>query len=100
MRAAEFVQIARALAASRSDVQAADFLRKRPVHDSVREAFETRAAVPAGQTTDSTWAGALTPYTQLSDAFGESLRNVSAFDRVLTDGAFLRVPPQTQIAIT
>jgi HK97 family phage major capsid protein len=99
-RAGEFLQIAKALCASRNDAEAARILAKAPIRDSVREAFETRAATPAGVTYDSTWAGVLTPYTQLSDAFGESLRNISAFDRILGDGSFLRVPPQTQVAIT
>ena len=99
-RANEFLAIARALCATRNDDEAAHLLRNGPFRENVLAAFETRAAQPAGLTTDSTWAGALTPYAQLSDAFGESLRSISAFDRCLQDGSFLRVPAQTQIAVT
>jgi hypothetical protein len=100
LRANEFLAIARALACSRTVSAAEDFLRKRPVADRVLEAFQQRAAVPAGSTTDSTWAGPLSAYQLSSTAFEETLRNASAFDRVLADGSFLRVPAQTTVAIT
>jgi HK97 family phage major capsid protein len=100
LRAGEFLQIARALICSRSDGEAERILAKAPVRESVRQALTERAAVPAGVTYDTTWAGSLVSYQQASEGFSESLRNVSAFDRVLSDGAFLRVPPVTAVSVT
>jgi hypothetical protein len=98
-RASEFLQIGRALLASRTTPEARAFLQRVLAADRARQAFEQRAAVPAGSTTDSTWAGPLAAYSLLSDAFGETIRN-SAFDRVLADAAFLRVPAMAQVAVT
>lgn len=62
------------------------------------EALRTKASVAAASTTDATWASPLAN-TQLVDAFAETLRDASAFDRLLPD--MLRVPPQTKVvAIT
>ena len=84
----------------REHVEARFYLQKFGATDRAREAFEQRAAVPAAVTYDSTWAGPLVPFQGAADAFAETLRNLSAFDTVLGDGAFLRVPPQTTVAIT
>jgi HK97 family phage major capsid protein len=58
-----------------------------------------RSAVAAGGTTDPAWAGALTDYNLIAQAFLGSLRQFSAFDQVLTDGSFLRVPLRTRVNI-
>jgi Phage capsid family len=100
LRCNEFLAIARALAATRTPQEAERFLRSRPVNDRVLTAFEERAAVLPATTTDSTWAAPLSPYTLASDAFAASLRNASAFDHILADNAFLRLPPMRQISIT
>src|SRR5262245_29807695 len=83
MRAGEFLQIGRALICSRSDGEAERLLAKSPVRDSVRQALVERAAVPAGVTYDSSWAGNLVSYQQASEGFSDSLRNASCFDRCL-----------------
>ena len=75
-------------------------MAKAPVRDSVRQALTERAAVPAGVTYDTSWAGSLVSYQQASEGFSESLRNSSAFDRCLSDGSFLRVPPATAVSVT
>jgi hypothetical protein len=99
LRANEFLAIARALACTRTLGQAEQFLRSRPVSDRVLEAFNQRAAVPGGLSTDSTWAAPLSQYSLSSDAFAEGLRAVGVFDRCLQDGSFLRVPPMTQVSV-
>ena len=97
VRAAEFLQIARALCVSRSDGEAARFMARVPASDRARQAFEQRAAVNPGTVGDSTWGGALSTYSQLSEGFASTVN--SAFDRILNDGGFFRVPPMTRIAV-
>jgi hypothetical protein len=58
-----------------------------------------KAAVTAGSLADPTWAGNLAGYRQVIAAYVESLSSISFFDRALTDGAFVRVPPRTPIAV-
>jgi HK97 family phage major capsid protein len=99
IRANEFLSVARALLATRTPGEAERFLQRIPASDRTKQVFETRAAVAAGTVSDSTWGGAVSPFNLASDAFGETIRN-SAFDRVLNDGSFLRVPPMTRVAVT
>src|SRR4051812_7435823 len=82
-RSGEFLQVARALLAARGTAEARAFLQTIRATDRAREAFEQRAPVLAGTTADSTWAAPLSQYQLASDAFAETLRNASAFDRVL-----------------
>jgi HK97 family phage major capsid protein len=99
-RAVEFVRIAQALLASKNGVEAQQFLRKVAATERAQQMFVERGAVPAAVTYDSTWAGPLVQFQAAADAFAETLRNLSAFDTVLGDGAFMRVPPQTTVRIT
>jgi hypothetical protein len=59
-----------------------------------------KAAVAAGGTDDPAWAGALSDYSAVAQAFLSSLAPFSAFDTVLTDGAFLVAPLRTRIVVT
>ena len=97
-RAAGFLQMARCLIVGGTDpyaVQAeAKNSRLTPVVIETLETF-AKASVAAASTTDATWASPLYN-TQLADAFGETLRDVSAFDTLLPD--MIRVPPATKIA--
>src|SRR4051794_29776572 len=94
-RLSGFLQVARCLLVGGTDrfevVGEAKRTRLTPL---VIEAIETltKASVAAATTTDATWAAPLAG-TQLVDAFAETLRDVSAFDRLLSD--FIRVPPAT-----
>ena len=51
-----------------------------------------RAAVSAGTTTDATWAAPLVAYQAISAGFLESLKSASAFQAILSAGAFRVVP--------
>lgn len=64
----------------------------------VREVL--KASVAAGSLADPVWAGTLGEYQRIVSAYVESLSSVSAFDRILSDGAFMRVPPGSVISIT
>jgi hypothetical protein len=59
-----------------------------------------KAAVSAGSLADPTWAGNLAGFRTVIASYVESLSSVSAFDRMLSDNAFVRVEPQTPIVIT
>jgi hypothetical protein len=48
---------------------------------------------------DSGWGGALAQFQQASMAFLQSLAPFSAFDRLLNDNAFTRLPLRTRVAI-
>jgi HK97 family phage major capsid protein len=98
-RATEFLQVCRALAAERHSSDQRAFLRRMSAGDRTLQVLEERAAAFAGTTTDSTWGAPLSQFTLASNAFAEGLRTASAFDRVLSDGAFLRVPPMTRVAV-
>jgi hypothetical protein len=97
IRAAEFLQVCRALVVSRSEREAQAFLARVPASDRAREAFTQRASVNPGTVSDSTWGGALSTYSQLSEGFASTVN--SAFDKILNDGSFLRVPPMTRVAV-
>lgn len=100
LRAGEFLQVARALLATKDAPEARAFMRRVLATPRAQEMFDQRAAVPAAVTYDSTWAGPLIPFQAAAAAFSESIRNICAFDRVISDGSFLRVPPQTTVRIT
>jgi hypothetical protein len=98
-RLAGFLQQARCLVVGGLDGFAVqDEARRSRVLPPVVEALSSpfiKATVAAATTTDSTWASPLAG-TQLADAFGELLRDVSAFDRLLPD--MVRIPPATKVA--
>src|SRR5262245_29935726 len=57
-----------------------------------------KAAVAAGTSTATGWASELAQdYRQIAAGFIESLRNESAFQRMLSDNAFRVVPLRTRI---
>lgn len=98
-RLAGFLQVARCLAVGGTDAFAVQEEAKRSrCMSSVLEALTvtTKATAAAATTSDATWASPLAA-TTLADAFGETLRDASAFDRLLPD--FIRVPPQTKVAV-
>src|SRR5262245_29238575 len=103
----EFCNLARCLALTKGGMAQARRIahehRLGPTLDKILSAqvpvaglnFEQRAAVAAGSTTDSAYAGPLSEFQTLSNAFVESLRNFSAFDRMLPN--MKRVPFRTRI---
>jgi hypothetical protein len=58
-----------------------------------------KAPVAVGTIGNTSWAGALAPFQQASVAFLQSLSPFSAFDRILNDNGFTRLPLRTRIAI-
>jgi HK97 family phage major capsid protein len=58
-----------------------------------------KSAVSVGGTDDPAWAGALTEHVEISTGFLQSLSPFSAFDTVLTDGAFRRVPLRSRVVV-
>ncbi len=63
----------------------------------VQAIFKT--AVPAGSLADPEWAGDIAGLQNLAEAFAESLKNVSVFDRLMSDAAFLPVPLRQRVGI-
>jgi hypothetical protein len=61
--------------------------------------MQQKAAVGVGGIDTGTWGSQLAPYAQASAAFLQSLAPFSAFDRLLTDNAFTRLPLRTRAAI-
>ncbi len=58
-----------------------------------------KAAIPAGSVADPEWAGDVAGLQNLADAFAESLKNISVFDRLMSDAAFLPVPLRQRVGI-
>jgi hypothetical protein len=58
-----------------------------------------KAPVAIGSAGGSTWGDELAPYLEASTAFVASLAPFSAFDRMLADNAFTRMPLRTRISI-
>jgi hypothetical protein len=58
-----------------------------------------KAPVAIGSAGGSTWGDELAPYLEASTAFVTSLAPFSCFDRMLSDGAFTRMPLRTRISI-
>jgi HK97 family phage major capsid protein len=58
-----------------------------------------KSAVGAGGADDPVWAGALSEFSTLAQAFLSSLAPWSAYDTVLNDGAFFRVPLRTRVSV-
>jgi len=89
--AGELAHLARAIMLGRGAIDAAllEAERRQAPERAVRL---LKAAVGAGTTADEGWAGSLVDYRIASRAFVEALRNFSLFDRLLADGAAVRVP--------
>jgi hypothetical protein len=58
-----------------------------------------KAPVAVGSVGGSTWGAELAPFRESSAAFVASLAPFSAFDRILSDSAFTRMPLRTRISI-
>jgi HK97 family phage major capsid protein len=61
--------------------------------------MQQKTAVGVGSIDGGTWGSALAPFQQASAAFLQSLSPFSAFDRLLNDNAFTRLPLRTRVAI-
>src|SRR5262245_15716607 len=103
-KSAEFVQLARCLLLAKS--QRADGLGGPGTALKIAEANRapesvknilSKAAVAAGTLTNSTWASSLADYRVIANGFLESLRHQSAFQEILSAGAFRQIPLRTKI---
>jgi hypothetical protein len=90
----DFVRLARLVAASRGNESEMKRLARGIPSPRLHEAIETRAAVLPGTTSDATWAG---PLVSLSNAFADSLRPYSVFDRMIGD--MIRVPVNSRVVV-
>jgi len=99
--AKEFVEYARTLLLARGVARdALALVERRGVHAMPRTVAVLKAAVAAGTTSDAVWAGELSAYRNLSEGFVASLAPFGAFDTILNDGAFRRVPLKTKLSVT
>lgn len=97
-RSAEFVNMARlAMLGKGSSGQSARLAEEDPKTSS-RVARVLKAAVTYGSLDDPAWAGSLSDMREVSDGFIESLRNLSAFDRLL-DSGMRRIPLDSRTTI-
>jgi hypothetical protein len=105
-RAREFVALARVVALAKGGQAAARAIANEAgLSPAIKTIFagpkvtdlvhRQKAAVLAGSTGDSTWAGPLASYDVLASAFLESLRNFGAFDRMLP--SMRRVPFRVRV---
>ena len=96
----EFNSLVRHMLAARCDLrtalQGAEADPGCPVR--VREVLR-KTSVAAGSLSDPVWAGGLSEYSRIVAAYVESLASVSFFDRALSDGSFVRVPPGSLVSI-
>ena len=96
-KANEFCRAARVLALA-GDTASGQQMAERFACARAFQQVITKAATPAGLTSDATWAGPLVPLQTLADGFIASLRDAAAFDRLL-DGGMIRLPMNTRVAI-
>jgi HK97 family phage major capsid protein len=95
----EFAILARCVGRARGSlVRAAEIAEAMP--GGQRVAGVLRSAIAAGTVADAVWAGPLVGYQAVATGFLESLRPLSAFDRMLGDGAMRRVPLKTRLAVS
>src|SRR5262245_3332322 len=95
LKASAFVTAARLRLVARSTIEAQAMAER--FSPRVLETISWRSVVPVGTMVDSTWAGPLAPAQSTAEAFLASLRDVSAFDRLLDDT--LRLPMNTRVAV-
>ena len=104
------LQIATAHSAASSRLQAMLKMRPETMGDVTKKIMDNvavglpgglqqKTAVGVGSIDGGTWGDALAPYQQASAAFLASLAPFSAFDRLLNDNAFTRLPLRTRVAI-
>lgn len=95
---ADFVDYARSLLIGRSILSnALHFADTSPII-SPKVGNILRSAVSAGTTTSADWASGLVDYRTIEAAFAESLRSISAFDRLLP--TMRRVPLKARIVVS
>lgn len=95
---AEFVRLARLVGRARGKLAyAAHFAEASPGDERVARIL--RSAVAAGTMADAAWAGDLAGYGIIAAGFIESLRSLSVFDRMFSDGAIRRIPLRTRLAV-
>jgi hypothetical protein len=93
-RSNEFVQFARNYLQAKGNLaEAAIYARQNYSADRVQSAF--KSAIEVGGTTTSNWAS---PLATFSNGFAASLSGFGAFDQILSDNAFLRLPMRTRVA--
>lgn len=94
---AEFVSLAKAVAIGRGRHVDTVAIAEQSARTTGRVVSVLRAASSAGTLEDPEWAGSLADYRAISSGFVESLRSVSAFDRLM-ERDLRRVPLRTRIA--
>lgn len=96
---AEFVRLARLVGRARGKLAyAAHFAEASPGDERVARIL--RSAVAAGTMADAAWAGDLAGYGIIAAGFIESLRSLSVFDRMFSDGSIRRIPLRTRLAVS
>jgi HK97 family phage major capsid protein len=78
-------------------MEAAEFARRH--NPSPRLEAILKSPAYAGAVESGSWGAELAPFRQASAAFIETLARFSAFDRILSDGGFIRMPLRTRIAV-
>lgn len=96
---AEFVRLARLVGRARGSLAHARHMAEASPGDE-RAARILRSAVAAGTMADAAWAGDLAGYGVIASGFLESLRSLSVFDRMFSDGAIRRIPLRTRLAVS
>ncbi|EIL97822.1 hypothetical protein AB7849_04890 [Rhodanobacter sp. 115] len=95
----EFVRLARLVGRARGKLAyAAHFAEASPGDERVARTL--RSAVSAGTMADAAWAADLAGYGIIAAGFLESLRGLSVFDRMFSDGAIRRIPLRTRLAVS
>src|SRR5262245_62944794 len=59
----------------------------------------TKASVPVGSIDGGTWGSALAPFQESSAAFEAALPPFSAYDQMLSAGAFTRAPLHSHVVV-
>jgi hypothetical protein len=98
--AAEFNLLLRTLLAAKGDVAQAEAMAAADKRTPQRVTDVLRSAVTVGGLGNVGWANATGDYRQLVSAYITSLAPFSAFDRMLSDGAFQNIPPRTPVSVT
>jgi hypothetical protein len=96
---AEFVVLARCIAKARGQLSLAATITDTR-YGGGRAAAILRCAISDGTVVDAAWARNLSGYHSVAEGFIESLGSLSAFDRLLADGAMRRVPLRTRLAVS
>jgi hypothetical protein len=94
-RSNEFVQYARCLLQAKGmPAEALIYAKRNYATDRVQDVL--KSAIAAGGTTTNDWGSELATF---STGFAGGLGSFGAFDKILSDGAFLRLPMKTRVAV-